>query len=121
TPSSSRKHLRHPRAGGGPSPDEMPSSTLGELGSRVGQGQLRFRGNDEQDGIISTRSPRGHSHSPEPAAQPSPLPFPSALPKARAMAEPLTFAVPKGRILDEALPLMARAGLVPEAAFHDKT
>lgn len=34
---------------------------------------------------------------------------------------PLTFAVPKGRILDEALPLMARAGVVPEAAFHDKT
>ncbi|MGX7894779.1 ATP phosphoribosyltransferase [Tsuneonella sp. HG222] len=33
---------------------------------------------------------------------------------------PLTFAVPKGRILDEALPLMARAGLVPESAFHDK-
>src|SRR5690606_20376979 len=46
--------------------------------------------------------------------------FPSTLPKARAMAEPLTFAVPKGRILDEALPLMARAGLVPEPAFHDK-
>lgn len=37
------------------------------------------------------------------------------------MAEPLTFAVPKGRILDEALPVMARAGLVPEAAFHDKS
>jgi ATP phosphoribosyltransferase len=36
------------------------------------------------------------------------------------MAEPLTFAVPKGRILDEALPVMARAGLVPECAFHDK-
>ena len=36
------------------------------------------------------------------------------------MAKPLTFAVPKGRILDEALPLMARAGVVPEAAFHDK-
>lgn len=33
---------------------------------------------------------------------------------------PLIFAVPKGRILDEALPLMARAGVVPEAAFHDK-
>ncbi|WP_423142885.1 ATP phosphoribosyltransferase [Parablastomonas sp. CN1-191] len=33
---------------------------------------------------------------------------------------PLTFAVPKGRLLDEALPLMARAGIVPEAAFHDK-
>jgi len=38
----------------------------------------------------------------------------------RAMTEPLTFAVPKGRILDEALPVMARAGLVPESAFHDK-
>lgn len=34
---------------------------------------------------------------------------------------PLIFAVPKGRILDEALPLMARAGLVPEAEFHDKS
>jgi ATP phosphoribosyltransferase len=33
---------------------------------------------------------------------------------------PLIFAVPKGRILDEALPLMARAGVVPEAGFHDK-
>jgi ATP phosphoribosyltransferase len=37
-----------------------------------------------------------------------------------AMSEPLTFAVPKGRILDEALPVMARAGLVPESGFHDK-
>ena len=37
------------------------------------------------------------------------------------MPSPLTFAVPKGRILDEALPLMERAGVVPEAAFHDKT
>lgn len=36
------------------------------------------------------------------------------------MSEPLIFAVPKGRILDEALPLMARAGVVPEAEFHDK-
>ena len=36
------------------------------------------------------------------------------------MSAPLTFAVPKGRILDEALPLMARAGVVPEAEFHDK-
>lgn len=34
--------------------------------------------------------------------------------------QPITFAVPKGRILDQALPLMARAGVVPEAAFHDK-
>lgn len=32
----------------------------------------------------------------------------------------LTFAVPKGRILDEALPVMERAGIVPEAGFHDK-
>jgi ATP phosphoribosyltransferase len=36
------------------------------------------------------------------------------------MAAALTFAVPKGRILDEALPVMARAGVVPESAFHDK-
>ena len=36
------------------------------------------------------------------------------------MPAALTFAVPKGRILDEALPVMARAGVVPEAAFHDK-
>lgn len=35
-------------------------------------------------------------------------------------AQPLTFALPKGRILDEALPLLAYAGVVPEAAFHDK-
>jgi len=34
---------------------------------------------------------------------------------------PLTFAVPKGRILDEALPLMAKAGIVPEDGFHDKS
>ncbi|TRD10569.1 ATP phosphoribosyltransferase [Erythrobacter insulae] len=33
----------------------------------------------------------------------------------------LTFAVPKGRILDEALPVMARAGVVPDAGFHDKS
>ena len=32
----------------------------------------------------------------------------------------LVFAIPKGRILDEALPLLARAGIVPEAEFHDK-
>ncbi|MBX3593152.1 ATP phosphoribosyltransferase [Sphingomonas sp.] len=33
--------------------------------------------------------------------------------------EPIILAVPKGRILDEALPLLARAGIVPEAAFSD--
>jgi len=37
-----------------------------------------------------------------------------------AEKKPLTFAVPKGRILDEALPLMERAGVVPDAEFHDK-
>lgn len=36
------------------------------------------------------------------------------------MTRPLTFAVPKGRILEEALPLMARGGVVPEPGFHDK-
>lgn len=37
-----------------------------------------------------------------------------------SLARPITFAVPKGRILDEALPVMARAGVVPHPAFHDK-
>ena len=32
----------------------------------------------------------------------------------------LVLALPKGRILDELRPVMARAGLVPEAAFDDK-
>lgn len=32
----------------------------------------------------------------------------------------LVFALPKGRILDEALPLLKHAGVVPEAAFFDK-
>ena len=32
----------------------------------------------------------------------------------------LVFALPKGRILDEALPLLEHAGVVPEAAFFDK-
>lgn len=36
------------------------------------------------------------------------------------MAEPLIIAVPKGRILEEALPLLARAGIVPEPAFSDE-
>ena len=35
------------------------------------------------------------------------------------MAEPIVIAVPKGRILGEALPLLAAAGVVPEAAFRD--
>ena len=33
----------------------------------------------------------------------------------------LTFAVPKGRILDEALPVMSRAGIVPADDFFDKS
>ena len=32
----------------------------------------------------------------------------------------LVFAIPKGRILDEALPLLARAGVVPDDEFFDK-
>lgn len=32
---------------------------------------------------------------------------------------PIVFAVPKGRILAEALPLLGKAGIVPEAAFSD--
>jgi ATP phosphoribosyltransferase len=38
----------------------------------------------------------------------------------RIMTRPITFAIPKGRILDEALPLLARAGIEPEAEFHKK-
>ena len=34
-------------------------------------------------------------------------------------AQELVLALPKGRILKEALPLLARAGIEPEAAFHD--
>jgi ATP phosphoribosyltransferase len=35
------------------------------------------------------------------------------------MMTPLTLALPKGRILKEALPLLARIGIVPEADFAD--
>lgn len=37
------------------------------------------------------------------------------------MSDPIVIAVPKGRILSEALPLLARAGIVPEAAFGDES
>ena len=36
------------------------------------------------------------------------------------MAQPIVIAVPKGRILSEAQPLLARAGVRPEAAFFDE-
>ena len=36
------------------------------------------------------------------------------------MAGPIIIAVPKGRILEEALPLLARCGIVPEPAFSDE-
>ncbi|MDB5715505.1 MAG: phosphoribosyltransferase [Sphingomonadales bacterium] len=36
------------------------------------------------------------------------------------MSNPIVIAVPKGRILSEALPLMALAGIVPEAGFGDE-
>ena len=36
------------------------------------------------------------------------------------MADNIIFAIPKGRILEEALPLMKAAGIEPEAAFFDK-
>src|SRR5579871_6609617 len=34
--------------------------------------------------------------------------------------EPLVIAVPKGRILDEALPIIRAAGIVPEPDFGDE-
>ncbi len=36
------------------------------------------------------------------------------------MSNPIIIAVPKGRILAEALPLLARAGILPEPAFADE-
>jgi ATP phosphoribosyltransferase len=36
------------------------------------------------------------------------------------MCQPIIFAVPKGRILEEALPMLSRAGIVPEPAFTDE-
>lgn len=36
------------------------------------------------------------------------------------MAEPLIFAIPKGRILDEALPLLAAAGITPAPDFFER-
>jgi ATP phosphoribosyltransferase len=36
------------------------------------------------------------------------------------MPDPIIFAIPKGRILDEALPLLARVGIEPAAEFFDK-
>ena len=36
------------------------------------------------------------------------------------MQEPLILAVPKGRILEECLPLLAAVGIEPEAAFSDE-
>src|ERR1700741_2564352 len=37
-----------------------------------------------------------------------------------SQVEPLVIAVPKGRILDEALPIIRAAGIVPEPAFMDE-
>jgi ATP phosphoribosyltransferase len=37
------------------------------------------------------------------------------------MAQPIIFAIPKGRILGEALPLLERAGIIPEASFSDES
>ncbi|WP_380873842.1 ATP phosphoribosyltransferase [Sphingomonas sp. DBB INV C78] len=36
------------------------------------------------------------------------------------MAEPIIIAIPKGRILVETLPMLARVGIVPEDAFADE-
>jgi ATP phosphoribosyltransferase len=35
------------------------------------------------------------------------------------MSQSIIFAVPKGRILEEALPMLSRAGIEPEPGFHD--
>lgn len=48
------------------------------------------------------------------------LRLPGAVRKARRMSDPIVIAVPKGRILGEVQPLLAAAGIVPEAAFFDE-
>jgi ATP phosphoribosyltransferase len=49
------------------------------------------------------------------------LPFFTGASKApTVMTQSIIFAVPKGRILEEALPLLAAAGIIPEAAFSDE-
>ncbi|MEM7441714.1 MAG: ATP phosphoribosyltransferase [Pseudomonadota bacterium] len=45
----------------------------------------------------------------------------SSFPAPAAPSEPLVLAVPKGRILKELRPLMARAGLKPEPSFDDES
>lgn len=40
--------------------------------------------------------------------------------RAVIMTKPITLALPKGRILKEALPLLARLGIVPEDDFRDE-
>ncbi len=37
------------------------------------------------------------------------------------MAKPTIFAIPKGRILDDALPILEQVGIVPEKGFFDKS
>lgn len=37
------------------------------------------------------------------------------------MSQPTIFAIPKGRILDDALPILERVGIVPEPGFFDKS
>lgn len=50
------------------------------------------------------------------------MPFLEAHPKARRIVTTgIIFAIPKGRILDEALPLMKAAGIEPEPAFFDES
>jgi len=36
------------------------------------------------------------------------------------MAEPIIFAIPKGRILSDAIPLLKAVGIEPEADFFNK-
>ena len=48
-----------------------------------------------------------------------PVPAPGNEAASAASADPLVIAVPKGRVTDEVMPLLARAGITPEAAFDD--
>ncbi len=82
----------------------------------------RGRAGDASGGLLSARPCRDAGGGPASGRTNPKLPCRARprRPKCPAvMADPIIIAVPKGRILEEALPLLERAGIVPEAAFSD--
>ncbi len=50
---------------------------------------------------------------------PEPVPTSGNEAASAASTDPLVIALPKGRVTDQVMPLLARAGITPEAAFDD--